>query len=293
MNFWMCFAGLVFLAAGIVIQRKEIAAARGLEKLIALRAVLIAASLAAFAPEHFQPPAIARAMVPSWMPGHGWWAWFVGCALLAAAISLTLRKFERLSCTLLGLMLLLFVCMVHVPNVVADPHNRTAWTCIFRDSSFAAGALALAGVCSRSASPRQARAMILFGQVVLAVAAVFYGIETFLHLKFAPGVPLELKTPAWVPLPSVWGGISGTILLVAGLALALNKKPRTAAAAIGALMTACTVFLYLPMLVIARNGSAGDVTVAINYVADTLLAAGAALAVASAMRVNSGQSEKE
>ena len=41
-------------------------------------------------------------MVPSWMPAHVFWAYFVGCALFAAATSLTLKKFVRLASSLLG-----------------------------------------------------------------------------------------------------------------------------------------------------------------------------------------------
>ena len=103
-NFWMSAAGLIYLLAGVFILRKEIGAARGWDKLIALGPVFIAVSLAVFAPEHFRGPEFVQNMVPRWMPGHLFWVYFVGCALLAAAASLTVRKFERLSSTLLGLM---------------------------------------------------------------------------------------------------------------------------------------------------------------------------------------------
>ncbi len=87
--------------------------------------------------------------------------------------------------------------------------------------------------------------------------------------------------PSWVPLPSLWAYLAGAILLVAGIFLALNKKPRMAAASIGALMTVLTWFPYLVLLVRARG--APEFNEAINYVADTLLYAGAALALASAL----------
>src|ERR1700691_724915 len=134
-NFWMCVAGLLYLFAGIFILRKEISAARGMDKLISLGTVFTAASLAAFAPEHFRGPEFVQSMVPSWMPGHGLWAYFVGCALLAAATSLTLRKFERLSSSLLGLMFFLFVCILYLPSALRHPHSRFAWAYALRDLS--------------------------------------------------------------------------------------------------------------------------------------------------------------
>ena len=282
-NLLMGSAGLIYLVAGLFILRKEISAARGWDKLIALGCVFIAVPLAVFAAEHFGGARFIQNLVPSWMPAHLFWAYFVGCALLAAATSLTVRKFVRWSSTLLGLMFILFVCMIHIPNALAHPHDRFAWAVALRDLSFAGGAWALAGLQCRASSPQQSKWMILFGRIVVAMAAIFFAVEHFLHPEFAPGVPLEKMTPSWVSFPIVWGVLAGAILLAAGIGLALNKKSRVAAASIGALMTALTLFLYLVILILARGGSTPEITEAINYVADTLLFAGAALALASAL----------
>jgi len=283
-NFWMGFAGLIYLVAGVVMLRKEISAARGWDKLITLGCVFIAVPLAVFAPEHFRGPEFVQNVVPSWMPAHWFWPYFVGCALLAAATSLTVRKFVRLSSTLLGLMFFLFVCMIYIPSVLAHPNNRFAWAFALRDLSFGGGTWALAGLYSRASSPQLSKWMILFGRIVIAIAAIFYAVEHFLHPQFAPGVPLELKTPPWVPVPSVWAYLTGAILLAAGISLALNKNSRIAAASIGALMTALTLSLYLLILILAHGGPA--INEGLNYVADTLLYAGAALALASALPRN-------
>src|SRR6202166_527742 len=282
-NFWMCFAGLIYLVAGVFLLRKEISAARGWDKLITLGGVFIAVPLAVFAAEHFRGARFIQNMVPSWIPAHLFWAYFVGCALLAAATSLTVRKFVRLSSTLLGLMFFLFFCMIHVPNALAHSKDRFAWAVALRDLSFAGGAWALAGLQSRAWSPQQSKWMILFGRVVVAIAALFFAVEHFLHPEFAPGVPLAKMTPSWVPFPSVWGYLARAILLAAGIGLALNKQSRLAATSIGALMAVFTLFLYLPILIHAHGGSAPEISEAINYVADTLLFAGAALVLASAL----------
>jgi uncharacterized membrane protein len=291
-NFWMCFAGLFYLVAGVFILRKEISAARGWDKLITWGCVFIAVPLAVFATEHFRGARFLQNMVPSWMPAHLFWAYFVGCALLAAATSLTVRKFVRLSSTLLGLMFFLFVCMIHIPNALAHPKDRFAWAVALRDLSFAGGAWALAGLHSRASSPQPSKWMILFGRIVVAIAAIFFAVEHFLHPEFAPGVPLEKMTPSWVPFPSVWGYLAGAILLAAGIGLALNKQSRRAAASMGALMTVLTLFLYLLILILAHAGSTPEITEALNYVADTLLFAGAALVLASALPRDPDRVEK-
>ena len=282
-DFWMSFVGLVYLVAGVFVLRKEIGAARGWDRLIVLGGVFIAVSLAVFAPEHFRGPEFVQNMVPSFMPVRWFWAYFVGCALLAAATSLTLRKLVGLSSTLLGLMFFLFVCILFLPSALRHPGSRFAWTYALRDLSFCAGAWAIAGLESRTSSPRLAKGLILFSRFVLAVAAAFYAVQHFLHPGFVLGVPLEMKLPTWVPLANACSYLTGAILLVSGICLALNQKSRIAAASIGALMTALVLFLYLPMMVVAYHGASGDFNEALNYVADTLLYAGAALGLASAL----------
>ncbi len=282
-NFWICSVGLLYLIAGILVVRKDVSAARGWDKLITLGCVFFAAPLAAFATEHFRGARFLQNMVPSWMPAHLFVAYFVGCALLAAATSLIARKFVRLSSSLLGLMFFLFVCMIHIPNALAHPKDRFAWAVALRDLSFSGGAWALAGLHTRASSLKAAKWMTLFGRIVVGIAVIFFAVEHFLHPEFAPGVPLPKVTPLWVPLCPLWGYLAGIILFVAGLGLVLNKKSRIAAASIGALMTFLTVFLYLTILILAHGGSTPQINEAINYVADTLLYAGAALALASAL----------
>src|SRR5207248_9978383 len=94
-NFWMGFAVIVYLVVGVFVLRKKIGAARGWDKLIALSCIFIAVPLAVFSPEYFRGPEFVANMVPSWMPAHWFWPKLVGCALLAAGVSLTLRKFVR------------------------------------------------------------------------------------------------------------------------------------------------------------------------------------------------------
>ena len=289
-NFWMGLAGVVYLLAGCWLLRREIHAARGFDKLVTSSPVLIAASLAAFAPEHFRGPEFVANMVPAWMPWHAFWAYFVGCALLAAATSLALRRFESLSTIMLGLMFFLFVCILYLPSVLRHPHSRFAWIYMLRDLSFAAGAWALGALYSRAAMPLIARGLVVFSRAVLAVAAVFYGVQHFTHPQFAPGVPLEKPMPVWVPMPMVWACLAGAILLVSGLALAVNRRSHLAAAAIGLLMMFFTLFLYIPEL--CRAHGPEQINEGLNYVADTLLYAGSALALALALKRNPGSAAR-
>ena len=279
--FWPWFVGLVFLAGGLVAIRRELVTARGLDRWMELGPVFVAAPLAVFAAEHFVAARSMEQMVPVWMPARLFWVYFVGCALIAAATSLVAMKFVRVSATLLGVMFLLIVLLLHLPNAIAHPGDRLAWTFVLRETAFAGGAWALAGSQGRNSQAGKRNWGILIGRFSVGIAVIFFGLEQVLHPAFAPGVPDVKLTPAWVPFHAVWGYPAGAFLMVAGAALLLHIASRTAAVWIGVLMTLLATFLFLPILALTRDPS--QMTDAINYVADTLMFGGTALLVARAL----------
>jgi uncharacterized membrane protein len=126
--------------------------------------------------------------------------------------------------------------------------------------------------------------VITVGRVILGIAAIFFGVEHFLQPLNAPGVPLVKALPVWIPGRPVIGYLTGTILVLAGMCILLNKKTRMAAAYLGTWLLLLVLFLYGPLLIAAlSNPSTGAKIEGINYFADTLLFGGAILALASAV----------
>lgn len=283
---WPWLVGLVFLAGGLAAIRRELNAAHGPDRRIEdrwieLGPVFVGAPLAVFGTEHFVAARAMEQMVPVWMPARMFWAYFVGCALIAAATSLVAVKFVRLSATLLGVMFLLFVLMLDLPFAIAHPGDRLGWNFVLRETAFAGGAWALAGSQRWNSQAGKLNWMILFGRFSLAAAVIYFGFEQVLHPEFTPGVPDVKLTPAWIPLHAMWGYPVGAFLVLAGAALLLNFKPRISACWIGVLMTLLTALLYLPIL--ARTRDPSQMTDAVNFVADTLMFGGIALLVARAL----------
>jgi uncharacterized membrane protein len=279
--FWPWVAGLSFLIAGLVTYRRDFIAEQGLDRLIALGPVLFAAPLAAFGAEHLTLARGIAQIVPSWVPWHLFWAYFVGIALLTAALSMVARRYVGLTALLTAAMFLIFVGTMHVPNVIAGPKNRILWAVMLRDTSFAAGALALAGSTIGERRRGAGKALVVAGRVLFALPILFFGCEHFLHPEFAPGVPLGKLTPLWVPLRLFVADVVGAVLLVAGGAVLLNKWSRLACGNAGLAMALLTLGMYLPILLMAHGASAQ--IEGVNYVFDTLLFGGAALLVAGAM----------
>ncbi len=278
---WMSVAGVVTLALGAIAARKEVIAARGLDKLIALAFVFYAAPLAVFGAEHLTDAADIVQLIPAWMPARLFFAYFVGVALLAAALAISLRKYLRLTASLLALMFFLFVAMMHIPGVLQNPHDRFSWAVAFRDLSFGCGALALVGAMMPGSSPGRDNAPITIARIFIAITMIVYAVEHFLHPNYVVGLPLQKTTPAWMPLPHLWAYVTGAALLVAGVAILTNRYTRAAALWAGLWIVLVTFCFYGPILAAARG--AGEIIVGLNYVFDTMLFAGTVLLLAGAV----------
>ena len=85
---------------------------------------LFAISLVVFGTQHFLYAKFVATLVPSWIPGHLFWAYFVGVAFVAAALAIAIEKNARLAATLLGLMFFLWVVSLHLPRVAAARSQR-------------------------------------------------------------------------------------------------------------------------------------------------------------------------
>jgi uncharacterized membrane protein len=276
----MCGAGILLFLVALWAVKSDIARANGLDRIVVLSNLCFAIPLAVFGAEHLAGARFIMLGVPSYMPWRLFWAYFVGFALLAAALSIATKIQVRWSGLLFGIMMFLFVAMVHIPRVVANPKDRFAWVIVVREMCFASGGWILAANAMRE--PNKSR-LINVGRGLIAIAALFFGVEHLLHPAACPGVPLEKLTPAWIPARLFLGYLTGAILLVAGASFLLNKKARVAATYLGAWIVLLVLFLYGPILIVQMSDPNTAVKVeGINYFADTLLFAGAILALASA-----------
>jgi uncharacterized membrane protein len=268
----MIGAGIAALVAGLFLVRKRFASASAAGKLLVLGPVFEAVALTIFAAEHFLAARDLAVIVPHWLPGALFWTYFVGAALLAAAISFITGRYVCWSASLLALLFLIIVATVDLPNLPEHLHARLFWTLTVRETAFAAGAMVLAG----SLFGRTTGAVLVtLGRSIVACTFIFYAIQHFLFPRFVPGVPLEKLMPAWVPMPVLLADLVGLTLLAAGVGLMIPRTRRAAAAIAGAMLLLLTIFFYLPILVLEIQTPLA--VEGVNYVGDTLLFAATAL----------------
>lgn len=117
-----------------------------LEKLLPAGRFFFAAMLIAFGAEHFIYIDFVIPMVPAWIPGQVFWAYFGGVALIAAGIAIVLNVQVRLAAGLIGLAIFLWTFMLHLPRAIADPHsgNGNEWTSVFEALGFSGIAFLIA-----------------------------------------------------------------------------------------------------------------------------------------------------
>jgi hypothetical protein len=63
----------------------------------------------------------------------------------------------------------------------------------------------------------------------VGIPAIVFGWEHFLHPAFAPGIPMEAITPAWIPGRRFWAYLTGAALIACGACIVVNKKVGSAA----------------------------------------------------------------
>jgi uncharacterized membrane protein len=281
--FWIYLCASLLFLVGLIKVFNELPQEHGVDKIMPFGRLFFAIPLAVFGSEHFTATASLATLVPRWIPAHVFWVYLVGLAFLGAALSIAVLVRARLAAMLVGMTMFMFVLVMDMPAVAANPHNRFFWALALRQLAFSGGAFAFAMSPSsnrpRPPSPAQPTpAWAAFPRFFVGIPSVFYGVEHLLHPAYVPGIPLQRLTPEWIPGRMFLSYFVGLILILAGACLLTNKKPRMAATALGLTILLTVFWIYLPMLLAAPK----DV-VALNFFFDTLLFSGAILLLANAM----------
>jgi uncharacterized membrane protein len=89
---------------------------------------LYALALIAFGLSHFAYLDLTAPLVPAWLPGHVFWAYFTGSAYLAAAAAVLSGVLARLAAALSAAQMGLFTVLVWMPLAVTGRLSSGQWT---------------------------------------------------------------------------------------------------------------------------------------------------------------------
>lgn len=107
-------------------------------KLIHMAKFPLAIMVFVFGIDHFVYTDFVASLVPAWIPGHFFWTYFAGAALIASGAGIILNIKARLAATMLGAMMFTWVLILHIPRAIADPSGAMGneWTSVFEALAF-------------------------------------------------------------------------------------------------------------------------------------------------------------
>jgi uncharacterized membrane protein len=102
--------------------------------------VLYGLSLIFFGIAHFIGVKETLSLIPSWLPGHLFWAYFTGCAFVAAGLAVLTGVYARLAAALSTFQIASFLVLVWIPIVAAGSKVPFQWSETILNVALLAGA---------------------------------------------------------------------------------------------------------------------------------------------------------
>ena len=122
--------------------------------ILSLGKFLFGIPMVVFGVQHFMYATFIATLIPTWLPGNYFLAYITGLALVAAGVSIIVEWMDRWSSLCLGSMIMLFIAILHIPAVMANPRDEYQWTSLFQALAIGTSAFVLYRNSSKKSAAR-------------------------------------------------------------------------------------------------------------------------------------------
>jgi uncharacterized membrane protein YphA (DoxX/SURF4 family) len=150
---WLGFTERLQVAAGaLMLAAAQVPGTQFARWVMLVGRIAFGVSLPIFGLSHWTYAQFTADMIPAFIPAHLFWAYFTGCAHIAAGIAFLANVCVRLAAILFAVMVSGFVLLLHLPRTLGEPGSRVEWTMIVIALTIAAAAWCAAGSLARGKS---------------------------------------------------------------------------------------------------------------------------------------------
>jgi uncharacterized membrane protein len=221
-----------------------------------LAPVFIAIPMAIFGVQHFIYLQFVADFIPAWIPWHTFWACFTGAALIASAVGIVFRIWDRWAATLLGSMILLWVLLLHTSRIAINPGDFGEWRGIFQALAMSGCGFILSAFLTRrkstvltqpTATQKLLSALSEWGAKAspyfIGVSMVALGVQHFVFAEVnAPQVPV------WIPGTTLGNYLTGAVLIGLGTLICFEVSRWWSSALLGMVIFLSMLMVHLPVV---------------------------------------------
>lgn len=143
----MALAGGAWIAA-LTLSSRENQLSPAFESALPAGRYMFGAMLAIFGLDHFLYPQFVASLIPAWIGAQMFWTYFAGAALIAGGIGIMIPRVARMASLLTGVMIFLWIPILHLPRAIADPYMNVGneWASVWEATAFSGMAFMLASL---------------------------------------------------------------------------------------------------------------------------------------------------
>ncbi len=177
-------------------------------------------------------------------PGRVIWANASGLALVGAGAATLVDRVARFGAMAAAGVLFLWVLILHLPLLLADPTNGSEWTTALEALAMGGAAWALAGMLS----PHLPGARL--GRICYGFSLPGFGILHFVYVAY-----VSAAVPAWIPGHTFWAYATGVGHIAGGLGILTGVLARLGAILVAIMFGSWVVILHAPRVVAKLHDS--------------------------------------